>query len=63
MMNRAIKLLMVAAAVMAAISISAQTKRSDDFKANYELKEVVVMGRHTEAPRQTGGWLPPGGGA
>jgi glucose-1-phosphatase len=56
MMNRAIKLLMVAAAVMAAISISAQTKRSDDFKANYELKEVVVMSRHNiRSPLSSGG--------
>ena len=26
--------------------LQAQTKRSDDFRARYELKEVVVMSRH-----------------
>ncbi|MBR1448476.1 MAG: glucose-1-phosphatase, partial [Prevotella sp.] len=37
---------MAAAAIMAAVSAQAQTKRSDDFRARYELKEVVVMSRH-----------------
>ena len=37
---------MAAAAIMAAVSALAQTKRSDDFRARYELKEVVVMSRH-----------------
>jgi hypothetical protein len=36
-------LTMVAAAMMAATSLQAQTERSEDFKAKYELKEVVVM--------------------
>ena len=39
-------LVMAAAAIMAAVSALAQTKRSDDFRARYELKEVVVMSRH-----------------
>ena len=29
-----------------AISLGAQTQRSEDFRAKYELKEVVVMSRH-----------------
>lgn len=42
--------------MMAAISISAQTKRSDDFRAKYELKEVVVMSRHNiRSPLTSGG--------
>ena len=36
-------LMMVAAAMMAATSLQAQTERSDEFHAKYELKEVVVM--------------------
>ena len=40
------KCLMLVAAMMAAMSLEAQTERSDDFKAKYELKEVVVMSRH-----------------
>ena len=39
-------LILVAAAMMTATSLQAQTERSDDFKAKYELKEVVVMSRH-----------------
>ena len=39
-------LLTVAIAIMTATSAQAQTKRSDDFRARYELKEVVVMSRH-----------------
>ena len=30
---------MAAAAIMAAVSAQAQTKRSDDFRARYELKD------------------------
>ena len=37
---------MAVAAILAAVSTQAQTKRSDDFRARYELKEVVVMSRH-----------------
>lgn len=32
--------------MMAVISAQAQIKRSDAFRAKYELKEVVVMSRH-----------------
>ena len=31
---------------LSSTSLQAQTKRSDDFRARYELKEVVVMSRH-----------------
>ena len=35
---------------------NAQTKRSDDFRAKYELKEVVVMSRHNiRSPLSSGG--------
>ncbi|MBQ6378962.1 MAG: histidine-type phosphatase [Prevotella sp.] len=38
------------------ISAQAQTKRSDDFRARYELKEVVVMSRHNiRSPLSSGG--------
>ena len=38
------------------ISIQAQTKRSDDFRAKYQLKEVVVMSRHNiRSPLTSGG--------
>ncbi len=37
-------------------SVQAQTKRSDDFRAKYELKEVVVMSRHNiRSPLTSGG--------
>ena len=49
-------LLLVAAAMMAATSLQAQTERSDDFRAKYELKEVVVMSRHNiRSPLTSGG--------
>jgi len=49
-------LIMVAAAMMVATSLQAQTKRSDDFRAKYELKEVVVMSRHNiRSPLTSGG--------
>ena len=36
--------------------LQAQTKRSDDFRAKYELKEVVVMSRHNiRSPLTSGG--------
>jgi glucose-1-phosphatase len=38
-------LILAAAAIMAATSLQAQTERSDDFRAKYELKEVVVCFR------------------
>ena len=38
------------------ISVQAQTKRSDDFRAKYQLKEVVVMSRHNiRSPLSSGG--------
>ena len=47
---------MVAAAIIAATSLQAQTERSDVFKAKYELKEVVVMSRHNiRSPLTSGG--------
>ena len=39
---------MVAAAMMAATNLQAQKDRTEDFKAKYELKEVVVMSRIRE---------------
>ena len=49
-------LMMVAAAMMAATSLQAQTERSDEFHAKYELKEVVVMSRHNiRSPLSSGG--------
>ena len=48
--------IMAAAAMMVAINLSAQTKRSDDFRAKYQLKEVVVMSRHNiRSPLTSGG--------
>ncbi len=42
--------------MMAAMSLQAQTERPDDFKARYELKEVVVMSRHNiRSPLTSGG--------
>ena len=42
--------------MVVAISIQAQTKRSDEFKSKYELKEVVVMSRHNiRSPLSSGG--------
>ena len=50
------KIVMAAVALMAAVSISAQTKRSDTFRAKYNLKEVVVMSRHNiRSPLTSGG--------
>ena len=50
------KCLMLVAAMMAAMSLEAQTERSDDFKSKYELKEVVVMSRHNiRSPLTSGG--------
>ena len=47
---------MVAAAIIAATSLQAQTERSDNFRAKYELKEVVVMSRHNiRSPLTSGG--------
>lgn len=44
------------AAMMAVFSAQAQIKRSDEFRAKYELKEVVVMSRHNiRSPLTSGG--------
>ena len=40
------KQLVIAAVMTATLTATAQTKRSDDFRARYGLKEVVVMSRH-----------------
>ena len=39
-------LVLATAAMMAVISAQAQIKRSDEFRAKYELKGVVLMSRH-----------------
>ena len=51
------KLWMLAAILaLCGTSLQAQTKRSDDFRARYELKEVVVMSRHNiRSPLSSGG--------
>ncbi len=37
------KSIIVAAALLAALSVKAQTKRTDDFHAKYQLKEVMAL--------------------
>ena len=51
------KLWMLAAIlVLSGTGLQAQTKHSDDFRARYELKEVVVMSRHNiRSPLSSGG--------
>ena len=51
------KLWMLAAIlILTGTNLLAQTKRSDDFRARYELKEVVVMSRHNiRSPLSSGG--------
>ena len=47
---------MIAAILLCGAGLQAQTKRSDDFRAKYELKEVVVMSRHNiRSPLASGG--------
>ena len=47
---------MVVVVLMAGTNAQAQMKRSDDFRAKYELKEVVVMSRHNiRSPLSSGG--------
>lgn len=49
-------LVIATVAMMAVISAQAQIKRSDEFRAKYELKEVVVMSRHNiRSPLTSGG--------
>ena len=54
---RQVRLWMLAAIlVLCGTNGQAQTKRSDDFRAKYELKEVVVMSRHNiRSPLVSGG--------
>ena len=56
MMQR-MKLWVIAAILtISGTGLQAQTKRSDDFRAKYELKEVVVMSRHNiRSPLSSGG--------
>jgi len=50
------KLWILAAILLCGSGLHAQTKRSDDFRAKYELKEVVVMSRHNiRSPLSSGG--------
>ena len=47
---------MIAAILICGTNAYAQTKRSDAFRAKYELKEVVVMSRHNiRSPLTSGG--------
>ncbi|MBR1902031.1 MAG: histidine-type phosphatase [Bacteroidaceae bacterium] len=47
---------MMAVILLSNTNGNAQTKRSDDFRAKYELKEVVVMSRHNiRSPLSSGG--------
>ena len=45
-MNKTRLWMLAAILVICSTGLQAQTKRSDDFRARYELKEVVVMSRH-----------------
>ena len=56
-MRQTIKLLMLAAILtLCGSATQAQTKRSDEFRARYKLKEVVVMSRHNiRSPLTSGG--------
>ncbi len=50
------RLFAIATAVLATVGALAQIERSDDFRAKYELKEVVVMSRHNiRSPLSSGG--------
>ncbi len=45
-MRKTIPWMLAAILTLCGTGLQAQTKRSDDFRARYELKEVVVMSRH-----------------
>ena len=48
--------MLAAILILSGTGLQAQTKRSDDFRARYELKEVVVMSRHNiRSPLSSGG--------
>ena len=56
MKKRQIMSLLVAILMFCGINTQAQTKRSEDFHAKYQLKEVVVMSRHNiRSPLSSGG--------
>jgi glucose-1-phosphatase len=49
-------IVILAAILCCSMAVKAQMKRSDDFRARYELKEVVVMSRHNiRSPLSSGG--------
>ena len=49
-------IVILAAILCSSMAVKAQMKRSDDFRARYELKEVVVMSRHNiRSPLSSGG--------
>ncbi len=49
-------IVILAAILCCSVAVKAQMKRSDDFRARYELKEVVVMSRHNiRSPLSSGG--------
>ena len=55
-MTKQIQWMLAAILTTSCIDAQAQTKRSDDFRAKYELKEVVVMSRHNiRSPLSSGG--------
>jgi len=55
-MNKNVLWMLTAILTICGMNVQAQTKRSDDFRAKYELKEVVVMSRHNiRSPLTSGG--------
>ena len=55
-MNKSGLWMLAAILVISGTGLQAQTKRPDDFRARYELKEVVVMSRHNiRSPLSSGG--------
>jgi glucose-1-phosphatase len=55
-MNKNVLWVLTAILTICGMNVQAQTKRSDDFRAKYELKEVVVMSRHNiRSPLTSGG--------
>ena len=55
-MRKTIRYILTAILIGSGMSTQAQIKRSDDFRAKYQLKEVVVMSRHNiRSPLSSGG--------
>ena len=55
-MNKNVLWMLTAILTICGMNVQAQTKRSDDFRTKYELKEVVVMSRHNiRSPLTSGG--------